>query len=300
MRLRRLVFANRFSAFGFVTVCAFCFLAFAEGVTGSRLTPYPFREINLLEANSPPSLLHPFGTNFEGSDILSLVLAALPLDIGAPLLIVLAASTIGLIVGTMAGYFRGWVEEVVMRLTDLFLAFPTFIMVLAVAATVGPSLPYAIGAIVAVWWPPYVRLVRGSVLSISKEDFVAISKTLNSRFRYILTKDIFPNVLPSLLVYATVDVGTALLSLSTLGYLGVGIPPQTPELGVMVASISNNLYTYPWEALLPALMVLLIVAGFGFLGEGLRETLDVKVRPHLVTRRVEFEQKVDSGSSPKG
>lgn len=282
--------SNKFTFFGFSVVSAFCVLALLEFVSGGRLTPYPYSEVNLSLANAPPSLSHPFGTNFEGSDILSRVLVALPIDIGLPVIIVASAAGIGLVVGTVAGYFRGAVEAVIMRLTDLFLAFPTFIMVLAIAATVGASLPFTLAAMVFVWWPPYVRLVRGSVLAIANEDFVSVSKTLNSSFYYILTKDILPNILPSILVYATMDVGTALLSISTLGFLGVGIPPQTPELGEMVASISYNLYTYPYEALIPAVIVLVIVAGFSFLGEGLRESLDVKVRPHILSRRVLLEE----------
>jgi peptide/nickel transport system permease protein len=134
------------------------------------------------------------------------------------------------------------------------------------------------------WGPPFVRLVRGGVLEVSTQDFVAISKTLNSSFSYVMRKGIIPNIIPTLITYATLDVGTALLSLSILGFLGVGIPAGAPELGVMTSSIGINLYTYPWEAILPAIVVTLIVLGFSFLGEGAREAFDVKVRSHILFR----------------
>jgi len=113
---------------------------------------------------------------------------------------------------------------------------------------------------------------------------VSVSKSLNSSFLYIVRKDALPNVLPSVLVYATTDIGSALLTLSTLGYLNVGIPPAMPELGKMVSSVTYNLYLYPTQVIIPALIVMLMVAGFSFLGEGLRESLDVKLRPHILIR----------------
>jgi peptide/nickel transport system permease protein len=200
----------------------------------------------------------------------------------------------------VAGYMGGLVDEVIMRITDLFLAFPTLIMVLAVAATLGSGLVNAMLAFVFVWWPPYVRLVRGGVLEVAAEDFISISKALNSSFRYIVWKGILPNILPSVLTYATLDVGTALLEVSILGFLGIGIPPNTPELGVMVGSISYGLYTYPWQALFPAFVTMILVVGFSFLGEGAREASDVKVRPYiLIKRRVAGEARKKVPQTPQ-
>jgi ABC-type dipeptide/oligopeptide/nickel transport systems, permease components len=281
--LKELLFENKLTAVGLVGVIGFLVLALVEGVSLGRLTPYNPSAINLMEANLPPSPAHLFGTNFEGQDIFSRVLAAIPIDMGLPIIIVALSALIGLLLGSIAAYFRGVLDEAIARVTDVFLAFPGIIMALAVAATLGPSLINATLAILFVWWPPYVRLVRGRALEVVSQDFISASKALNTRFPYILWRGIIPNVLPSVLVYATMDVGTALLSLSTLGYLGL-IPPTRPELGSMVASIGLNLYTYPWEALLPAFVVFLIVLCFSLLGDGLREMLDVKVRPHILIR----------------
>lgn len=282
---KQLILASKLSAIGLVLVCVFLLAALLYAGTGGKITPYnPFAG-NLQEANQPPSTTHIFGTDYQGRDIFSRVIAALPTDLGIPILVVLLSSLIGLILGFVAGYNRGFISEVIMRVTDVFLAFPTIIIVLAVAATLGPSLLNAVLAIVFVWWPPYVRLVRGGVLEVSTEDFVAVSKTLNSPFLYIMVKDIIPNILPTIIVYATIDLGTALLSLSTLGFLGVGIGPDSPELGSMVGSITYNLYTYPWEGLIPAVIVMIIVASFSFLGDGVREALDVNLQPHMVIKQ---------------
>jgi peptide/nickel transport system permease protein len=283
-RLKKLIFSNYLSTFGLTTVSFFVLFALLEVMTFGRITPYNPYAANFQQTNAFPSIAHLFGTDFEGRDLFSQVIAALPVDIGVPLVVVLISAVLGIVLGTIAGYFKGWFDEAVMRVTDMFLAFPTIIMSLAVAATLGPSLLNATISLIFVWWPPYVRLVRGSMLEVAAEDFVAVSKALNSSFFYIMRKDAIPNILPNVLVYATTDIGAALLTLSTLGYLGIGIPPEMPELGKMVSSISYNLYTYPWQVVIPALIVMVIVAGFSFLGEGVRESLDVKLRPHVLFR----------------
>lgn len=287
-KFRKLAFSNSLSTFGTVTVIVFGLLAILFYVTNGAIAPYRPNLQNLLDTNAAPSAAHWFGTDFAGRDIFSRVLAALPVDIGIPLFIVLLSALIGIVLGTIAGYIGGFVEEAIMRICDLFLAFPVIIMALVVAATLGPSLLNAALSLTFVWWPPYVRLVRGGVLALKSEDYMAASKAMNSSFFYIMRKGLLPNIIPAVMVYASLDVGTALLSVSSLGFLGVGIPPDMPELGSMVASISNNVYTYPWEALLPAAVVLLIVLGFSLFGDGIREATDVKVRPHMLLKKRMF------------
>jgi len=282
LKFKDLVLSNRLSSVGLVIVAVSVTAACAFAIFGPRVTPYNPFALNLQESNLPPSLTHFFGTDFQGRDIFSRVIAALHIDIGLPVAIVLLSSLLGIFLGMAAGYLGGIVDEIIMRMTDLFLAFPTLIMVLAVAATLGSGLVNAMLAFVFVWWPPYVRLVRGGVLEVVAEDFISISKALNSSFTYIIFKGILPNILPAVLTYATLDIGTALLEVSILGFLGIGIPPNTPELGVMVGSISYGLYTYPWQALFPAFITMILVVGFSFLGEGAREASDVKVRPYIL------------------
>lgn len=291
LKFRQLILSNRLSTLGLVIVVVSVTLAVLFGAFGRGITPYDPYALNLQQSNLPPSASHFFGTDFQGRDLFSRVIAALPVDLGIPIAIVLLSSVLGIFLGMAAGYLGGAVDEVIMRVTDLFLAFPTIIMVLAVAATLGSGLVNATMAFVFVWWPPYVRLVRGGVLEVAAEDFIAISKALNSSFLYIIVKGILPNILPSVLTYATLDVGTALLEVSILGFLGVGIPPGTPELGVMVGSISYNLYSYPWQAIFPAMVTMVLAVGFSFMGEGARESSDVKVRPYILFRGKAFKRK---------
>jgi len=293
LKFRQLIFANRLSTLGLVIVIVSVAPAILFTLFGSSITPYNPYTVNLQQSNLAPSITHFFGTDFEGRDIFARVIAALPIDLGLPIAIVVLSGLIGIFLGMAAGYLGGVVDEIVMRVTDLFLAFPTIIMVLAIAATLGSGLLNAMLAFVFVWWPPYVRLVRGGVLEVCSEDFISISKALNSSFYNIIRKGILPNIAPSVMTYATLDIGTCLLEVSILGFLGVGIPPGTPELGVMVGSISYDLYSYPWQALIPAFVTMLLVLGFSFLGEGAREASDVKVRPYIV-----FKEKI-FGKTPK-
>ncbi|HXY82408.1 MAG TPA: ABC transporter permease [Candidatus Saccharimonadales bacterium] len=297
LRFGQLVLSNRLSTLGLAIVIVSLAVALGFGLFGARVTPHDPFALNLQDANLPPSLSHLFGTDFQGRDLFSRVIAALPIDLGLPIAIVLLSSMLGIFLGMTAGYVGGVVDEIIMRITDLFLAFPTIIMVLAVAATLGPGLVNAMLAFVFVWWPPYVRLVRGGVLEVAAEDFISISKALNSSFSHIILRGILPNIMPSVLTYATLDVGTALLEVSILGFLGIGIPPNTPELGVMVGSISYGLYTYPWQALFPAFVTMILVVGFSFLGEGAREASDVKVRPYILFKGRAFK-KTPATTSP--
>jgi peptide/nickel transport system permease protein len=284
-KFRSLAFSNKLSAFGTITTAIFLLLAILYFLTNGAIAPYNPNYQNLSDNNAPPSLAHLFGTDFAGRDIFSRVLAALPVDLSVSLLIVFFSVIIGLLLGMTAGYIGGIVDEAIMRLSDLFLAFPTIVMALTIAATLRPPSLFNVAiSLTFVWWPSYTRLVRGGVLAIKSEDYMAVSKTLNSSFSYVMRKGILPNILPAVLVYASLDVGTALVSVSSLGFLGVGIPPDTPELGAMVASIMQVVYSYPWEALLPSAIVLLIVLGFSLFGDGIREAMDVKVRPHIVLK----------------
>ena len=288
--VRRLITSNALSMFGLVTVSFFLILTVGQVVSSGRILPYNPYQPNFLQSNASPSIAHLFGTDLLGRDMLSWIITALPTDIGIPLFTVVVSATIGIVLGTLAAFFRGWLDEFIMRLTDMFMAFPQMIMSLAIAATLGPSLVNVTISLIVVWWPPYVRLVRGAVLEVAAEDFVSISKALNSSFFYIVRKDAIPNVLPSVLVYATTDVGTALLTLSTLGFLNVGIPPASPELGMMVSNVGYNFYLYPYQIVIPAVFVMVIVAGFSFLGEGIRESLDVRLRPHILIRNKTVEE----------
>ncbi len=285
-----IVTGNRLSSTGLVIILVFIVIAILYTVLGNRIIPYNPLSMNLADVNAPPSFTHLFGTDNSGRDIFSLIIAAIPIDIGISIFIVVVSALIGLFLGTIAGYFRGIAEEVIMRITDLFFAFPPLVMSLAIAATLGKSLLFAAFSIIFVWWPPYVRLVRSSTLQVSTSDFITMSKVLNTRFRKILFKGILPNIMTTLVVYATMDIGTAMLTLSTLGFLNIGIPVQQPELGLMASVLNTNLYLDPLEGLIPAVFIFIIVMGFSLTGEGLAEVIDPNIRSHLFSRKKRLEE----------
>jgi ABC-type dipeptide/oligopeptide/nickel transport system permease subunit len=286
----RIVLRNKLSASGLFIILFFASIAILYIILGNRLLPYNPLRINLSDANSPPTFSHLFGTDQLGRDIFSRIVAAIPIDMGLSIFIVFASALLGLFLGTIAGYFRGIAEEIIMRATDLFFAFPPLIMSMAIAATLGPSLVNAAFSIIFVWWPPYVRLVRGSTLQVSTSDFITMSKVLNTKFSKILLKGILPNIATTLIVYATMDIGTAMLTLSTLGFLGIGIPVYQPELGLMSSVLTTTLYTHPLEGLIPAFFIFIIVMGFSLIGEGMAEVIDPNIRSHLFSRRRRLEE----------
>jgi ABC-type dipeptide/oligopeptide/nickel transport system permease subunit len=286
----RIVLRNKLSASGLFIILFFASIAILYIILGNRLLPYNPLRINLSDANSPPTFSHLFGTDQLGRDIFSRIVAAIPIDMGLSIFIVFASALLGLFLGTIAGYFRGIAEEIIMRATDLFFAFPPLIMSMAIAATLGPSLVNAAFSIIFVWWPPYVTLVRGSTLQVSTSDFITMSKVLNTKFSKILLKGILPNIATTLIVYATMDIGTAMLTLSTLGFLGIGIPVYQPELGLMSSVLTTTLYTHPLEGLIPAFFIFIIVMGFSLIGEGMAEVIDPNIRSHLFSRRRRLEE----------
>jgi peptide/nickel transport system permease protein len=285
-----IIFSNKLSTSGFVIISIFFAIAIVYEIAGNRILPYNPLQINLYQVNAPPSFSHLFGTDQLGRDIFSRVIAAIPIDLGISMFVVIVSAFIGIFLGTIAGYFRGVLEEIIMRTTDLFFAFPPLVMAMAVAATLGPSLLNASISIIFVWWPPYVRLVRGNTLQVASSEFITMSKVLSTPFRKILTRGILPNIMTTLLVYATMDIGTAMLTLSTLGFLNIGIPVYTPELGSMSSILTTSFYTDPLEGLIPAFFIFIIVMGFSLMGEGMAELIDPNIRSHLISRRKRLEE----------
>lgn len=286
----QIIFSNRISGLGFVIISIFAVIAIAYEILGNRMLPYNPLQLNLYDVNAPPSVNHIFGTDQLGRDIFSRIIAAIPIDMGISIFIVVISVFIGIFLGVVAGYFRGIIEEVIMRLTDLFFAFPPLILIMAVAVTLGPSLLNASISVILLWWPPYVRLIRGNTLEVATNDFITMSKVLSTPFRKIMTRGILPNIATTLLVYATMDIGTAMLTLSILGFLNIGIPVYTPELGIMSSIMTTNLYIDPLEGLIPAFFIFIIVIGFNLMGEGLAQIIDPSLRGHLIFRKLRLKE----------
>ena len=226
----------------------------------------------------PPSPAHWLGTDQLGRDVLSRILFGTRISLTIGLVVVGSAGTFGTLVGLVAGYRRGLVDEALMRVTDVFLAFPALILAMAIAGALGPSLNNAMIAIAVVTWPVYARLARGQVLSLREREFVEAARALGASPGRIIWRHLLPNSLAPILVQASFDMGGAILSAAGLSFIGFGAQPPTPEWGVMISEGRKFISTQPWLSLFPGLAILLTVTAFNFIGDGLRDTLDPRLR----------------------
>ncbi|MBO4273324.1 ABC transporter permease [Microbispora triticiradicis] len=221
----------------------------------------------------PPGPGHWLGTDQLGRDVLSRIMYGARVSIPLTLLLVALSVVVGGLLGACAGYFGRWVDETIMRLADLVFAFPTVILAMVVAAALGASLGNAVLAVLVVAWPAYARVTRGLVLGVREREFVLSGRLLGFSAWRSLRVDVLPNVTGPVLVLATLDIGTALLLLSGLSFLGLGAKPPSPEWGAMVAA-GVDVFDSWWVATFPGLAILTVVLGFNFLGDTLRDALD--------------------------
>ncbi|TVZ05169.1 ABC transporter permease [Trebonia kvetii] len=220
-----------------------------------------------------PSSAHWFGTDELGRDVLSRVLSGARVTLPLSVLLVILSMIIGAVIGAAAGFLGGWVDNALMRVADLFFAFPGIILAMAVAAALGPQLRNAVIAVVAVSWPSYARLVRSLVLSARTAPYVTASRMLGASGWRVLLTDIRPNISGPVFVLGALDLGNAVLLLSGLSFLGLGAQPPTAEWGAMVAEGTQNFNDW-WVGLFPGLAILTVVLAFNFIGDTLRDALD--------------------------
>lgn len=270
----RILRSSPLSTIGAAIAVAFLMCAILTWSTNNAILPYDPYAISTGTMLRPPSFAHLLGTDDLGRDVLSRVLASTPIDAEVSFSVVGLAVVLGLITGGIAGYVGGWLEEVVMRVTDIFLAFPGIVLALAIAAALGPSILHSILAIAPVWWPSYTRLARGETLSTKSLQFVEASKAVGQTDIFIIIRHIIPNILPVLLVYATLDIGNVILVFSVLSFIGLGAQAPLPEWGLMTVQQEQYLRSAPWCPLAPGLAILLVAIAFSLLGDGLRDALD--------------------------
>ena len=253
-----------------------CFLLAA--LLAPLLSPADPLAQNVVDGLHPPSREYLLGTDKLGRDILSRVLYGARISLLVGVAVVVVAGTIGTLLGVAAGYLGGWVDEAIMRVTDIFFAFPALILAMAIAGALGPSLRNALIAIVAVSWPVYARLMRGQVLALREREWVLAARAIGAGEAAIVLQHILPNTLAPLLVQASFDMGAAIIAVAGLSFIGFGAQPPTPEWGAMVSEGRNYLATQWWLATVPALAILLVVGAFNLVGDGLRDALDPRLR----------------------
>ncbi len=224
----------------------------------------------------PPSSTHWFGSDDQGRDILSRVIHGARITLYVVLLVAVLAAPIGLLVGTVAGYAGGWLDAVLMRITDIFLAFPRLILALAFVAALGPGIENAVIAIAITSWPPYARIARAETLTIRGSDYIAAVKLIGASPARIVVRHIMPMCLSSVIVRVTLDMAGIILTAAGLGFLGLGAQPPTPEWGAMIANGRQYVLDQWWVAAAPGAAIFLVSLAFNLLGDGLRDALDPK------------------------
>ena len=254
---------------------AFAAALLALAVFGRWLTPHNPLGINMDIKFMPPGLQHWMGTDNLGRDVFSRVLAGAGLALRSAGVILISASIVGVCVGLISGYYGGLVDEIFMRLSDILIAFPGLVLAMAIAAALGPNLTHAMIAIAVVWWPPYARLVRGQVLSIRQQDFITAARCLGTSNREIIFRHIFPNVIVPFIIQVTADVGPALVTTSSLSFIGMGAQPPMPEWGSMVSDGRKYLLDFWWMAMFPGAAIFVAVLIFNGVGESLRKLLAI-------------------------
>lgn len=248
----------------------------------AALAPYiaPFDpvELNLEERLLSPSARHLMGTDSVGRDLLSRVIYGTRVSLMIAIVVVIIEVLVGVLVGTAAGYLGRTVDEVLMRLVDILMAFPGIILALVIVGLLGTAILNLIIALTCVGWVRYARVVRGSILSVKKETFIESARAIGCGKLRIAFRHILPNIISPVIVLATLNMGTIIISVAGLSFLGLGVQPPTPEWGIMLSEGKPFMESAPHLMIFPGLMIMVTVLAFNFLGDGLRDVLDARIR----------------------
>ena len=242
------------------------------------LAPYPYEEQNAANGYASPSKEHLLGTDKLGRDILSRLIYGTRASLQMGIIAVLIGGVIGIIIGSISGYYGSWVDNLMMRLLDIYQAIPMFLLCVALAAILGASLRNAIIALGLGIVPGYARIMRASVMTVRETEYIESAKSINcSTFRIIL-KHIIPNAIGPMIVQITMGVGSCILSGAALSYIGLGVQPPTPEWGSMISEARNVMRQYPTHAIYPGICIMIAVLACNLLGDGLRDALDPRLK----------------------
>jgi len=253
-------------------------LLFVVSLLASWISPYDPNEINLSEVLAHPSRAHLFGTDQLGRDVLSRIIWGAGISLKVGFVATGFSLLIGIILGALAGYYGRWVDAVIMRFVDIMLCFPAFFLILAVIAILEPSIWNIMIVIGLTGWMGITRLVRADFISLRERDFVQAARAIGAGDLRIIFRHILPNAMASVLVAATLGVAGAILTESALSFLGIGVQPPTPSWGNILTAGKNNIDIAWWLSLYPGLAILITVLGYNLLGEGIRDSLDPRLR----------------------
>jgi peptide/nickel transport system permease protein len=261
---------DRVTLIGLLGVLIFVIVA----VVGPILTSTSYLAIDIPNRTKPPSLAHPFGTDQFGRDLLARVVYGSRVSLIVGVVSTLIGTVAGVVIGAISGFLGGWVDEVIMRLMDIVLAFPQIVLAIALAAVLGPSLNNVILIVGLLQIPQFARVVRGSVLSIKTTDYVAAARIIGLKETRILVGHVLPNTLGPVLVLASLAIPGSITSEAALSFLGLGVQPPAPSWGNLLADGRQYMLQAPWLATFPGLAITLAVLAFNFVGDGVRDALD--------------------------
>jgi peptide/nickel transport system permease protein len=271
--LRRLL-RNKLAIAGMVILVAFLFSA----LFAPWLAPYDPIKQELVRRRETPSAEHLLGMDDVGRDVLSRIIFGARTSLQVGMGSVSFAILIGALLGAISGYLGGWFDNVVMRLMDILMAFPSLLLAIAIVSILGPGLMNMLYAIAIVSIPMYARIVRASVLSVKEQDYILAARAIGVPSSRMLFRNVLPNCLTPLIVAATLGIATAILDAAGMSFLGLGARPPTPEWGAMLGSGRGSVFTAPHIVFFPGIAIMLLVLGFNLLGDGLRDALDPRLR----------------------
>ncbi len=269
-----IILKNKLTLVGFLIVG----IIVAIGVLSPLIAPYDPNLMNMPERLAAPSASHLFGTDEMGRDILSRIMYGARISIVVGVVIVLCSAAIGCFLGSLSGYAGGKIDQAVMAVTDMILAFPSMVLALALTAAMGPGLVNTMLAVIIVRIPMYTRLMRGQVLVQKEQQYVRAAKTFGERPFMIVLRHIVPNCLTPLMVQMTLGIGDAILIASSMSFIGLGAQPPTPEWGAMISTARIYAIDQWWYAAFPGLFILMTIMGFNLIGDGIRDILDPRSR----------------------
>lgn len=265
---------NKLTLTGFIIVG----LVVLVGLLAPVLAPYDPNLMDIPARLQGPSSAHPFGTDEMGRDILSRVMYGARISIAVGVIIVAVSAAIGVVLGSLSGYFGGRIDQAVMAVTDMILAFPSMVLALALTAAMGPGLLNTMLAVIIVRIPMYTRLMRGQVLVQKEQQYVRAASTFGEKPFWIVARHIVPNCLTPLMVQMTLGIGDAILIASSMSFIGLGAQPPTPEWGAMISTARVYAIDQWWYAAFPGLSILITIMGFNLIGDGIRDILDPRSR----------------------
>lgn len=262
---------------------------------GQYIVPYDPYAQDLSNALQPPSGSHLLGTDRYGRDLFSRIIIGAQTTIFSALALVAGITIVGTVIGVICGYVGGWIDSLIMRISDIFLAFPEMVFAIAIAGVLNGGIWSAAIAVGLIAWPRYARVARSQVLAMKNHQYMNAAKLMGTRWYKVILKHIMPNILGPIVVTAALDVGAMIMNLAGLSYLGLGVVPPTPEWGSMMSEGRSMLQTSPWIVLAPGLVIFITVIIFNLLGDTVRDILDPKQTRRTLNDNVQKMKGIFSG-----